>query len=58
MLYYFSADHKLLHELDVEKVLAELLSAADVGVRVSACQAAAAMSLHPASRQRFSDLGE
>uniref|UniRef100_A0A3B4XKY5 Armadillo repeat containing 3 n=1 Tax=Seriola lalandi dorsalis TaxID=1841481 RepID=A0A3B4XKY5_SERLL len=40
----------LLHELNVEKVLVELLSEADTGVKTSTCQAVAAMSFHLASQ--------
>lgn len=48
---------RLLHEEGTEKVLAELLSVDDIGVKKSACQAVAAMSFHPASRDIFRDLG-
>ncbi|XP_069561620.1 armadillo repeat-containing protein 3 [Brachyistius frenatus] len=48
---------KLLHEQDVEKVLVELLSVADVGVKTSTCQAVAAMSFHLASKDSFRELG-
>ncbi|XP_004065544.1 armadillo repeat-containing protein 3 [Oryzias latipes] len=48
---------RLLHEEGTEKVLAELLSVDDIGVKTSACQAVAAMSFHPASKDIFRDLG-
>ncbi|XP_040921208.1 armadillo repeat-containing protein 3 [Toxotes jaculatrix] len=48
---------KLLHEQNVEKVLVELLSVADISVKTSTCQAVAAMSFHLASKDRFRDLG-
>ncbi|XP_037549782.1 armadillo repeat-containing protein 3 [Nematolebias whitei] len=52
-----SESRKVLHEQEVEKVLAELLSVADVGVKASACQAVAAMSFYPPSKDGFRDLG-
>ncbi|XP_028289365.1 armadillo repeat-containing protein 3 isoform X2 [Parambassis ranga] len=52
-----SENHELLHEQDVEKVLVELLSVADVSVKTYACQAVAAMSFQLASKDRFRDLG-
>ncbi|XP_030612651.1 armadillo repeat-containing protein 3 isoform X2 [Archocentrus centrarchus] len=48
---------KVLHEQDVEKVLVELLSVEDIGVKTSACQAVAALSFHVDSKGRFGDLG-
>uniref|UniRef100_A0A3Q2NTY0 Armadillo repeat containing 3 n=1 Tax=Fundulus heteroclitus TaxID=8078 RepID=A0A3Q2NTY0_FUNHE len=45
----------VLHEQEVEKALVELLSAADDDVKASACQAVAAMSFHPASKDSFRD---
>uniref|UniRef100_A0A3P9JNM8 Armadillo repeat containing 3 n=1 Tax=Oryzias latipes TaxID=8090 RepID=A0A3P9JNM8_ORYLA len=48
---------RLLHEEGTEKVLAELLSVDDIGVKTSACRAVAAMSFHPASKDIFRDLG-
>ncbi|RVE76663.1 hypothetical protein OJAV_G00011050 [Oryzias javanicus] len=48
---------RLLHEEEIEKVLAELLSVEDVSVKTSACQAVAAMSFHPDSKDVFRDLG-
>ncbi|XP_041824980.1 armadillo repeat-containing protein 3 isoform X2 [Melanotaenia boesemani] len=48
---------KLLHEQGVEKVLVQLLSVSDVSVMVSTCQAVAAMSFYPASKESFRDLG-
>lgn len=48
---------KLLHEQNVEKVLVELLSVADVSVKTATCQAVSAMSFHLASKDRFRDLG-
>uniref|UniRef100_A0A8C7X6X4 Armadillo repeat containing 3 n=1 Tax=Oryzias sinensis TaxID=183150 RepID=A0A8C7X6X4_9TELE len=48
---------QLLHEEGTEKVLAQLLSVDDIGVKTSACQAVAAMSFHPASKDIFRDLG-
>lgn len=50
-------NRSLLHEENVEKVLVELLSVADIGVKTFTCQAVAAMSLHLASKERFRDLG-
>uniref|UniRef100_A0A7N6AGX4 Armadillo repeat containing 3 n=1 Tax=Anabas testudineus TaxID=64144 RepID=A0A7N6AGX4_ANATE len=52
-----SENRKVLHEHNVEKVLVELLSVADIGVKTSACQAVAAMSFHLSSKDRFRDLG-
>ncbi|GAA6228343.1 armadillo repeat-containing protein 3 [Lates japonicus] len=52
-----SENRTLLHEENVEKVLVELLSVADTGVKTFTCQAVAAMSLHLASKERFRDLG-
>lgn len=57
MNVYIAESHKVLHEQEVEKVLAELLSVADVGVKVSACQAVAAISFYPPSKDSFRDLG-
>ncbi|XP_037829008.1 armadillo repeat-containing protein 3 isoform X2 [Kryptolebias marmoratus] len=48
---------KVLHEQEAEKVLTELLSVADAGVKASACRAVAAMSVHPPSKDDFRDLG-
>uniref|UniRef100_A0A7N6AKN1 Armadillo repeat containing 3 n=1 Tax=Anabas testudineus TaxID=64144 RepID=A0A7N6AKN1_ANATE len=45
-----SENRKVLHEHNVEKVLVELLSVADIGVKTSACQAVAAMSFHLSSK--------
>lgn len=50
-------NRKLLHEQNVEKVLVELLSVADVSVKTATCQALAAMSFHLASKDTFRDLG-
>lgn len=47
-------NHKLLHELNVEKVLVELLTVADVSVKTTTCQA---MSFHTASKDSYRDLG-
>ncbi|XP_047424669.1 armadillo repeat-containing protein 3 [Mugil cephalus] len=52
-----SESRRLLHEQDVEKVLVELLSVADVSVRTSTCQAVAAMSFHLVSKDSFRDSG-
>nr|XP_020465302.1 armadillo repeat-containing protein 3 isoform X2 [Monopterus albus] len=52
-----SENRKLLHEQNVEQILVELLSVADVSVKTSACQAVAAMSFHLPSNDRFRDLG-
>ncbi|XP_038582320.1 armadillo repeat-containing protein 3 isoform X1 [Micropterus salmoides] len=52
-----SENGKLLHEQNVEKVLVELLSVADVSVKTATCQAVSAMSFHLASKDRFRDLG-
>ncbi|PWA18099.1 hypothetical protein CCH79_00004283 [Gambusia affinis] len=46
----------VFHEQMMEKVLVELLSAADDNVKASACQAIAAMSFHPCSKDRFREL--
>ncbi|KAM4719112.1 armadillo repeat-containing protein 3 [Anableps anableps] len=51
-----SESRNVLHEQDVEKALLELLSVVDDNVKASACQAVAAMSFHPASKDRFRDL--
>lgn len=50
-------NRKLLHEQHVEKVLVEYLSVEDNGVKMSTCQAVAAMSLHLDSKGRFQELG-
>lgn len=47
----------VLHEKDIEKALVELLSADDDNMKASVCQAVAAMSFLPASKDRFRDLG-
>uniref|UniRef100_A0A667X9B5 Armadillo repeat containing 3 n=1 Tax=Myripristis murdjan TaxID=586833 RepID=A0A667X9B5_9TELE len=52
-----SETRKLLHEQDVEKTLVELLSVEGDIVKMSACHAVAAMSLHLASKDSFRDLG-
>ncbi|XP_047205192.1 armadillo repeat-containing protein 3 isoform X2 [Girardinichthys multiradiatus] len=52
-----SDSRTVLHEQDVEKALVELLSVVDNNVKASACQAVAAMSFHPASKDSFRDLG-
>uniref|UniRef100_A0A3Q1FKM1 Armadillo repeat containing 3 n=1 Tax=Acanthochromis polyacanthus TaxID=80966 RepID=A0A3Q1FKM1_9TELE len=52
-----SESREVLHKQDVEKVLVELLSVADIKVKSSTCQAVAAMSLHLASKDSFRDLG-
>ncbi|XP_008299591.1 armadillo repeat-containing protein 3 [Stegastes partitus] len=52
-----SESREVLHKQDVEKVLVELLSVADIKVKSSTCQAVAAMSLHRASKDSFRDLG-
>ncbi|XP_070784492.1 armadillo repeat-containing protein 3 [Enoplosus armatus] len=52
-----SENRKLLHEQNVEKVLVELLSVADIGVKTATCQAVPAMSVHLASKDSFRDLG-
>lgn len=57
-LLYLAENRKVLHEHNVEKVLVELLSVADIGVKTSACQAVAAMSFHLSSKDRFRDLGK
>lgn len=57
MYTYVAENRKLLHEQNVEKVLVELLSVADVGVKTATCQAVHIMSFHLASKDRFRDLG-
>ncbi|XP_068604234.1 armadillo repeat-containing protein 3 [Brachionichthys hirsutus] len=52
-----SENCELLHEQNVEKVLVELLSAADVSVKTATCKAVSATSVHAASKNRFRDLG-
>ncbi|XP_035509874.1 armadillo repeat-containing protein 3 isoform X2 [Morone saxatilis] len=52
-----AGNRKLLHEENVEKVLVELLSVADVSVKTAICQAVDAMSFHLASKDSFRDLG-
>ncbi|CAJ1082337.1 armadillo repeat-containing protein 3 isoform X1 [Xyrichtys novacula] len=52
-----SENRKLLHEQNIEKVLVELLSVLDVIMKTSICQAVSAMSLHPASKDSFRELG-
>ncbi|XP_068565873.1 armadillo repeat-containing protein 3 isoform X1 [Cebidichthys violaceus] len=52
-----SENRKLLHEQNVEKVLVELLSVADISVKTATCQAVSAMSFHLASKDSFRDLG-
>uniref|UniRef100_A0AAQ5YWM1 EDR1/CTR1/ARMC3-like peptidase-like domain-containing protein n=1 Tax=Amphiprion ocellaris TaxID=80972 RepID=A0AAQ5YWM1_AMPOC len=52
-----SGSREVLHKQDVEKVLVELLSVADIKVKSCTCQAVAAMSLHLASKDSFRDLG-
>ncbi|KAM9712497.1 armadillo repeat-containing protein 3 [Menidia menidia] len=47
----------VLHEQEVEKVLVELLTVADVSVKTSVCQAVAAMGVYPPSKGSFSELG-
>uniref|UniRef100_A0A3P8UDS6 Armadillo repeat containing 3 n=1 Tax=Amphiprion percula TaxID=161767 RepID=A0A3P8UDS6_AMPPE len=54
---FFVPTNTLLHKQDVEKVLVELLSVADIKVKSCTCQAVAAMSLHLASKDSFRDLG-
>ncbi|XP_014845804.1 PREDICTED: armadillo repeat-containing protein 3 [Poecilia mexicana] len=51
-----SESREVFHEQMIEKVLVELLSAADDNVKASACQAIAAMSFHPCSKDRFREL--
>ncbi|XP_054893467.1 armadillo repeat-containing protein 3-like [Poeciliopsis prolifica] len=46
----------VLHKQEIEKVLVELLSAADDNVKTSACQAIAAMSFRPCSKDCLKDL--
>lgn len=55
---YLAENRIVLHEQNVEKVLVELLSVADIGVKTSTCQAVAAMSFHLSSKDRFRDLGK
>lgn len=50
-------NHKVLHEHNVEKVLVDLLSVTDIGVKTSTCKAVAAMSSHLSSKDRIRDLG-
>lgn len=50
-------NRKLLHEQNVEKVLVDLLSVANVSVKAATCQAVSAMSFHLASKDIFRDLG-
>uniref|UniRef100_A0A665WDS9 Armadillo repeat containing 3 n=1 Tax=Echeneis naucrates TaxID=173247 RepID=A0A665WDS9_ECHNA len=50
-------NRKLLHELNLEKTLIELMSVSEIGVKTATCQAVAAMSLHLASKDCFRDLG-
>lgn len=54
---HLAESRKVLHEQEAEKVLAELLSVADVGVKAAACQAVAALSFYPLSKDSFRDLG-
>ncbi|XP_028424854.1 armadillo repeat-containing protein 3 isoform X2 [Perca flavescens] len=51
-----SENRKLLHEQNVEKVLVELLSVADISVKTATCQAVSVMSFHLASKDSFRDL--
>ncbi|XP_005803393.1 armadillo repeat-containing protein 3 [Xiphophorus maculatus] len=51
-----SESRDVLHEQVIERVLVELLSAADDNVKASACQAIAAISFHPGSKDRFREL--
>ncbi|XP_054893466.1 armadillo repeat-containing protein 3-like isoform X2 [Poeciliopsis prolifica] len=51
-----SESRDVLHKQEIEKVLVELLSAADDNVKTSACQAIAAMSLNPCFKHNFRDL--
>ncbi|XP_035855839.1 armadillo repeat-containing protein 3 isoform X3 [Sander lucioperca] len=51
-----SENRKLLHEQNVEKVLVELLSVADISVKTATCQAVSIMSFHLASKDSFRDL--
>ncbi|XP_032360155.1 armadillo repeat-containing protein 3 isoform X2 [Etheostoma spectabile] len=51
-----SENRKLLHEQNVEKVLVELLSVADISVKTATCQAVSVMSLYLASKGSFRDL--
>ena len=57
MREYVAECCKLLHEHDMEKILVEFLSVADVSVKTSTCQAVAAMSFHPPSKDSFRELG-
>lgn len=50
-------NHNMLHELNVEKVLLELLSGDDDRVTTAASQAVSAMSSNPASKEVFRQLG-
>lgn len=50
-------NRKLFHELNVEKVLVNLLSVADASVKTATCKAVHAMSLHRGSKDSFRDLG-
>ncbi|XP_034416561.1 armadillo repeat-containing protein 3 isoform X2 [Cyclopterus lumpus] len=52
-----SENRKLLHQQNVETVLVELLSVADISGKTAACQAVSAMSFHQDSKDRFRDLG-
>ncbi|XP_059182856.1 armadillo repeat-containing protein 3 [Centropristis striata] len=52
-----SENRKVLHEQNVEKVLVQLLSVADISVKTATCQAVSAMSFHLASKDSFRDLG-
>lgn len=52
-----SENHNMLHELNVEKVLLELLSGDDDRVTTAASQAVSAMSSNPASKEVFRQLG-
>ncbi|XP_037612299.1 armadillo repeat-containing protein 3 isoform X2 [Sebastes umbrosus] len=57
MVAQSSENCKLLQEQNVEKVLVELLSVADVSVKTAACQAVTVMSSNQASKVIFRDLG-
>lgn len=50
-------NRQLLCKENVEKVLVELLSVADINVKTATCKAVHAMSLHQASKDTFRDLG-
>ncbi|XP_061593151.1 armadillo repeat-containing protein 3-like [Cololabis saira] len=52
-----SMSRKLLHDQEIEKILVEFLSEADVSMNTSTCHAVAAMSLHLASKESFRELG-